>query len=106
MHNMVCLIGRICDDVTIEKDGDKNIANITMAVQRSYKNEDGIYETDFIDVVLYNQLATHTADYCKKGDLVGVKGAIQNLMVGDTKKTFVIADKISFLASSKGKEDE
>lgn len=106
MHNMVCLIGRICDDVTIEKDGDKEVANITMAVQRAQKNDDGIYETDFIDVVLYNQLATHTAEYCRKGDLVGIKGMIQNLMVGDNKKTFVIADKISFLASARGKEDE
>ena len=106
MHNMVYLIGRLCNDVTLEKDGDKDIVKATLAVQRSYKNEDGIYDTDFIDIILYNSLATHTAEYCKKGDLVGVKGMIQNEIVEDHKETFVIVDKVSFLASSKKDEGE
>lgn len=105
MHNMVCLIGRLCNEVKLEKDGDKDIVNVTMAIQREYKNEDGIYETDFIDIVLYGALATHTAEYCRKGDLVGIKGRVQSCMVDDVQKTYVIADKISFLASAKGKED-
>lgn len=106
MHNMVCIIGRLCDNVEIIKDGDKDMAIVKMAIQRDYKNEDGVYEVDFIDVVLYNMLAEHTAEYCRKGDLVGVKGRIQNIMVDSNLKTYVVADRISFLSSAKSEHEE
>ena len=37
-----------------------------MAVQRSFKNMDGIYETDFITVTLWQGLAENLNEYCKK----------------------------------------
>ena len=106
MLNQAILVGRICDDdIKLEGDGDKKFANVTISVPRTFKNEDGIYETDYIDVILYNALAEHTIDYCKKGDLVGVKGRLQTEIIEDKKTTIIIADKVTFL-SSKGKEDE
>lgn len=49
MNNLVTLIGRLARNVeTIEE----NKAIITLAVQRNYKNEEGIYEVDFIPCVL------------------------------------------------------
>ena len=99
MHNMVYLIGRI---VELRDD------NVRIAVQRSYKNEDGIYETDFIRCILWNGIATNTAEYCKRGDLVGVKGRLQTRKyeVNEEVKyiTEVIVDRISFLASKKGEQ--
>ena len=106
MHNLVYLIGRLCEDpVTNEYEDGKCMLTINLAVQRSFKNENGIYETDFIRCILWNGIAAHTSEYCKKGDLVGVKGRIQNRSYDDSgeKKyiTEVIVDKVSFLASKK-----
>ena len=83
---------------------------ITLAVPRSYKNADGEYETDFIDCVLWNTIASNTAEYCRKGDVLGVKGRIQTsnyeTETGEKKKnTQIIAEKITFLASKKEKEE-
>ena len=98
MHNMVYLIGRLTKDVEIEENG----ATINIAVQRAFKNEEGIYETDFFDVKLMGQVATNTAEYCQKGDLVGIKGALRNGENG----IYVLTEKISFLASRKVNETE
>ena len=59
-------------------DNEKEVANVTLAVQRAYKNEEGIYEADFIDCTLWNAIAKNTVEYCKKGDIVGVKGRLQS----------------------------
>ena len=102
MHNMVYLIGRLTQDIEIVEmeDGVKR-GKLVLAVQRPYKNFDGIYETDFIDCILWNAVAENTAEYCKKGDLVGIKGRIQTRCYetedGEKKKiTEIIVDKLSF----------
>ena len=106
MHNLVYLIGRLTEDPVVTKleDGQETMPFV-LAVQRSYKNADGIYEADFIRCVLWNGIAAHTAEYCKKGDLVGIKGRLQNRSyeVDNEKKYIseVIVDKVSFLASKK-----
>ena len=106
MHNLVYLIGRLTEEPEVKEleDGKKSLA-INLAVQRSYKNEDGIYETDFIRCVLWNAIATSTQEYCKRGDLVGIKGRLQNRKYevdGEVKYiTEVIVDKLSFLASKR-----
>ena len=96
---------------TLEDEEEKSMLSINLAVQRSYKNEDGIYEADFIRCVLWDGIAVHTSEYCKKGDLVGVKGRLQTRKYEneDTKETKyiteVIVDKLSFLASKKDPEE-
>ena len=107
MLNQLVCVGRLVSDIEKENIDGTEYAKITLAVPRSYKNEDGEYETDFIDIQLWNGIAQNTAEYCKKGDLIGIKGRIQTLMVEDTKKTLVIAEKVTFLSSKKPEgEDE
>ena len=112
MLNQVVMVGRLTNDPVVEKvDNDKEVANITLAVPRSYKNADGVYETDFIDCVLWNGIATNTAEYCKKGDMVGIKGRIQSNMYenesGELKKsTQVVAEKVTFLSSKSKEKDQ
>lgn len=112
MLNQVIMVGRIVGDpeIRVSEDG-KKYSYLTLAVGRSYKNADGIYETDFIDCVLWNGIASSTVEYCKKGDVVGVKGRIQTsnyeLENGETKrKTQVVAEKVTFLSTSKEKIEE
>ena len=76
MINQVMLVGRI---TKIEEKENEEIktANITIAVNRSYKNTDGIYETDFISFVLLGNIATNVLEYCQKGDLIGIRGRLR-----------------------------
>ena len=104
--NQVVLVGRIVNTPeVIETENGKKVANVTLAVQRSYKNQEGIYDTDFINCTLWNHVAESTAEYCKKGDIVGVKGRIETKTVENKKQkhteSIVVADRVTFLSSKK-----
>ena len=102
MLNQTVLVGRLVQDPEIkELENDKKVCDITLAVTRSYKNADGIYETDFIPVTLWQGITENVKEYCKKGDLVGVRGRLQ---VRED-KVEVVGEKVTFL-SSKAKEEE
>ena len=50
MLNQAVLVGRIVKDPEV-KDTDKGkVANVTLAVPRSFKNMNGEYDTDFISL--------------------------------------------------------
>ncbi len=111
MLNHAVLIGRIVQDPVLKETEKGKVANITLAVPRSFKNVNGQYDTDFISCVLWKGVAESTVEYCHKGDLVGVKGRIQTRNVefeDETKKQFVevIAEKVTFLSSNRNKETE
>jgi len=98
MLNQTVLVGRIVSDPQInETKNEKKVATIPLAVQRSYKNEEGEYATDFIPCVLWDGVAQNVIDYCKKGDLIGIKGRIQ----ATAEKVEVIAERVTFLSSNK-----
>lgn len=113
MLNQVVLVGRLVKDPEIkELENGKKVCNITLAVPRSYKNSNGEYDTDFIECVLWNMVAESTKNYCKKGDVVGVKGRMQTRekeiepeegFTYTIKVVEIVAEKVTFL-SSKGKD--
>jgi len=110
MLNQTVIVGRIVKDPELkETDSGKKVTNITLAVPRSFKNLNGEYETDFIPCVLWKGIAESTTQYCKKGDLVGIKGRIQSRSyeVEEDKKYVVelIAEKVTFLSSKKAEEE-
>lgn len=101
MLNNITLVGRIANELEI-KENENGVKQtiVTLAVPRSYKNVDGIYETDFIPCMLYKNIAENTTEWCKKGDLIAVKGRIQ--MQDDNMQ--IIAERISFLSTKKADE--
>ena len=105
--NQVVLVGRLTSDLEIkETESGKKLSTMTLAVQRSYKNVDGEYEADFVDIVIWDLVAENTVEFCRKGDLVGIRGRIQTSTYeaddGTKRKvTEVIADRVSFLSSKK-----
>ena len=113
MYNMVYAIGRLVSDPEIkETENGRKVTNITLAVPRNYKNADGIYETDFIPVTLKENLAKNVVEYCKKDDLIAIRGRIARTnkpmrILNDDEFTIInepmriIADKVSFLSSKK-----
>ena len=112
MLNQVVIVGRLVKKPIVEEnENEKKVCNITLAVPRSYKNAEGIYETDFIKCTLWNVIAENTAEYCEKGDLVVVKGRLETSVYekenGEKYRiTSVVAEKVSFLASGKTEKGE
>lgn len=101
MTNSVVLVGRITKDLSIQEKENNKRAFLVLAVPREFKNSDGNYETDFIKCTLWNGVATNTKEYCKKGDVIGIKGRLQSSQFekdGETVYTMeVIVDKVTFL---------
>ncbi len=107
MLNQIVLVGRLVQDPEIKELENGVKANyITLAVSRSYKNSDGIYETDFIPVRLYKGIAENTTEYCKKGDVIGVKGRIQTKQEENKNIIEIVAEKVTFLSNRKETEEE
>ena len=107
MLNQIVIVGRLVQDPEIkELENGTKTSYITLAVPRNYKNSDGIYETDFIPVKLYKGIAESTTEYCKIGDMVGVKGRVQSRKEEDKNIIEIIAERITFLSSRKENEEE
>ena len=76
--NNVVLVGRLTSNPEVTKtEGGNQVTSVNVAVSRNYKNVDGIYETDFIRCILWNEIAENTTEYCKIGDVIGIKGRLQ-----------------------------
>ena len=108
--NNYTLIGRLVKDLEIkESENKKKYGYITVAVNRTYKNAEGNYDTDFIDMIVWNELAERISEYCHKGDLIGVTGRIETRMVTvedhNEKVTQLVCDKVTFLQSKKDTEE-
>lgn len=108
--NNVTLVGRLTANPkkTVTQSG-ATIVRFNLAVNRQFKNDQGEYETDFINCIVFGKTAETTNEYCKKGDLVAVKGRIQtgSYTAQDGSKRYtteVVAERLSFLQTKK-KED-
>ena len=104
--NQITLVGRLTEEPILKTKEKITKLNITIAVPRTYKNQDGIYETDFIRCVLWDNIARRTSEYCHKGDLVGVKGRLQVRNYQSDEETTkyiseVVVESLTFLSSTK-----
>lgn len=101
MINNYVLVGRLTRDFELEEKDGKKFATNTLAVSRTYKNANGVYDTDFFPFSTFDTLATTCAKHCKKGDLIGIKGTLSTY----DNKICLKVDRMTFLAS-KSKKDE
>ncbi|WP_223701261.1 single-stranded DNA-binding protein [Sutcliffiella deserti] len=103
MINEVVLVGRLTKDPDLRYTTDGvALASFRLAVNRNYKNQEGVVEADFVSCTVWRKLAETTANYCRKGALVGVTGRIQTRKYegqnGDTVYvTDVLADSVRFM---------
>src|SRR5699024_12192014 len=71
-------VGRLTKDVDLRYlQSGKAVGNFTIAINRPFKNKNGDYEADFINVVQFGKGAENLANYMKKGSQIGVDGRIQ-----------------------------
>ena len=104
--NKAVLIGRLTKDPEVSyTQNQKVFCKFTLAVDRSFKNQNGEQETDFIPVVLWGRSAELAGNSCAKGHRLGVEGRIQvrTYEDKDTRKTVwvteVVGDRIEFIES-------
>lgn len=78
MINNVVLVGRMTRDAELRyTPSNQAVATFTLAVNRNFKNQNGDYEADFINCVMWRQQAENIANWTQKGMLVGITGRIQ-----------------------------
>jgi len=104
--NQVGFVGRLVRTPELrDTEGKKKMTWITVAVARSFKNMNGEYETDFIDCVLWDVVASNTVKHCKKGDIISVRGRLQSRVYEkDGEKHYVlevVGEKVTFISSVK-----
>jgi len=107
MINNVVLVGRITKDPEL-KTTQSNISVVafTLAVNRPFKDADGEAQADFISCVVWRKPAENLAQFCSKGDMIGVVGRIQTRSYetdeGSTRYvTEVIADVVQFMQTKR-----
>lgn len=103
MINRVVLVGRLTKDPDLRyTPNGVPVATFTLAVNRSFANQSGEREADFILCVVWRKQAENVANFLKKGSLAGVDGRIQtrNYEGQDGKRVYVteiVAESVQFL---------
>lgn len=76
--NNVVLVGRLTKDADLRYTSNGTaVASFTIAVNRTFTNQQGEREADFINCVIWRKSAESFSNFTKKGALVGVEGRIQ-----------------------------
>lgn len=103
MLNRIVLIGRLTRDPELRyTTSGTPVGNFSLAVDRSFSNQQGNRETDFIDIVVWRKLAETVSNHLTKGRLVAVQGRLQirsyETQDGQKRKAAeVVADQVTFL---------
>ena len=101
--NRVDIVGRIYNEVEVKQSQNgKALTRFGVAVQRTYKNSEGKYDSDFISCVAYGTTADYIGKYFSKGQRIGISGHIQTGSYTDKNNvkhytTDVIVDAAEFV---------
>ena len=79
MFNEVILIGQLADKPYMrETQQGIRMATMVLRIERPYRNNLGVRETDLINCVLWRGIAHQVVDNCDVGSFIGVKGRLQS----------------------------
>ena len=107
MINNVVLAGILVRNIELRQTSTgKEMTYFTLAVNRNFKNEQGVQAADFIGCVAFGKTAENMARFLSKGSLIAVEGRIstRNFQGNDGKTVYVtevVASSITFLESKK-----
>lgn len=73
--NKFIIVGRLTSNPEIkELENGNKVCNVTLAVDRPYKDKEGNKITDFLPYALWNKSAENICKFSKKGDLISLEG--------------------------------
>ena len=103
MINKAVLVGRLVRDPEYRTTpSGVQVATFTLAVNRTFTNQQGEREADYINCVVFRKTAENVNQYLSKGKLAGVDGRLQSRSY-DNKEgqkvfvTEVVCDNVQFL---------
>ncbi|MEB8206604.1 single-stranded DNA-binding protein [Mammaliicoccus sciuri] len=103
MINSVTLVGRLTKNPEIRTTpSGVEVGNFTLAVNRTFTNQNGERDADFINCIVFRKQAVNVNQYLSKGKLAGVVGRLQTRSY-DNKEgqkvfvTEVVCDNVQFL---------
>lgn len=102
--NKVILIGRLTKDPEMRSTmSGVNVTRFTIAVNRTFQDQNGERQADFLNCIAWRRQAENIAKYCTKGTQVAVEGRIQTGSYDaqdGTKRytTDIICDNVTFLS--------
>lgn len=105
--NRVDLVGRLVRDPELRyTTSNMPVVQFTLAINRTFTNQAGERDADFINVVVWDKQAENVNKYVTKGRLVSVEGRLRtrNYDDKDGKKVYVtevVANRVGFLESKK-----
>ncbi len=108
--NKVILSGNLCKDIEVRyTQSNKLVIQNTIAVKNDFKNKDGDYESQFINIVVWNNQAEFLNKYAAKGTKILVEGRIANRSYDkqDGAKAYiteVIVEKLELLGVGRKEE--
>ena len=103
--NKIILSGNLCKEIELRfTTSQLAVLQNTVAVKNDFKNANGEYESEFINIVVWRQTAEFLSKYASKGSKVLVEGRLTNRSYDkqDGTKgyiTEVVAEKIELLNS-------
>ncbi|MCK9492999.1 MAG: single-stranded DNA-binding protein [Acholeplasmataceae bacterium] len=101
--NRVVLVGRITKDPELKyTQSNVPFVNFSIAVNRTFVNNQGEREADFINCVVWRAQAENLAKFISKGGLIGVDGRLQTrtyqTQTGENRYiTEVVCDSVQFI---------
>ena len=109
--NKVIISGNITNDLELKESNNKHYLSFSLAVKRDYKNPQGEYETDFINISTFGNTSEFISKYCKKGDRIMIEGNIRNSKYTDKEGkeryiTNVLAEKVELIRTANKKQDD
>lgn len=105
MLNSVILMGRLTADPELRTTTTgRNVCSFAIAVDRSYSKAGEERQTDFINIVAWENTANFVSRYFSKGSMIAIRGELQSRRYEDktgAKRTAyeVIAREVSFCGS-------
>ncbi|MCJ0969777.1 single-stranded DNA-binding protein [Mammaliicoccus sciuri] len=103
MINRTVLVGRLVRDPEYRTTpSGVQVATFTLAVNRTFTNQQGEREADYINCVVFRKTAENVNQYLSKGKLAGIDGRLQSRSY-DNKEgqkvfvTEVVCDNVQFL---------
>lgn len=88
--NVITLTGNATKDIEVSFSPQGTaFGKGTIAVQRNFKNQQGEYDTDFINFKTIGKISEVMANYIQKGDKFGITGSLQiNVSEKDGQKRY------------------
>ena len=109
--NQVGIVGRITKNPQLRQLTEGTVINFVIAINRTFRNSQGIVDADFVQCVAWGKLAEQVTKYCGKGSLIGVNGRLQTrtYVNKDNQKVYateVLAEGVRFYALKSPEDQE